>query len=140
MSDHAWKSTFGADLNGSMNLATDEAANGTCSVFGGNALSFVQDNDTVNISSDGGSLNGDITVDTGNDFNFFFADQPAADGSGDLFSGLFGGLASLFSVQDNDTVNISSDGGSLNGDITVATGNDFNFFFGSSPLFPTEVV
>jgi hypothetical protein len=116
MFDHSWKNTFGGSFS-------------------------VQDNDTVNISSsDGSSFNGEINVDTGNDFNFFFADQPTADGSGDLFSGLFSGLTSLFSVQDNDTVNISSsDGGSFNGEINVDTGNDFNFFFGSSPLFPTEV-
>ena len=84
MSDHAWKTTFGTDLNDSMNLATAGSPHGACHVSSGHALSSVQDNDTVDISS--------------------------------------------------------SDGGSINGDITVATGNDFNFFFGSSPLFPTEVV
>ena len=66
MFEHAWKSTFGTDLNGSMNH-----------VSGNHASSFVQDNDTVNISSsDGGSFNGDVTVDTGNDFNFFFGSSP----------------------------------------------------------------
>jgi PHP family Zn ribbon phosphoesterase len=139
MSDHAWKNAFGADLNGSINLATDDAASGTGSVFGSITLGFGQDNDTVNISSSGGGTFGDISVDTGNDFNFFFAEQPTADGSGGLFSGLFSGLSSLFSFQDNDTVNISSSGGGTFGDISVDTGNDFNFFFGSSSLFPTEV-
>jgi hypothetical protein len=118
-----------------------------------------QDNDTVVVGNggdggdgggggDGSVFNGNVSVDAGNDFNFYFGSEPTADESSGFFAKLSGMVSGMFSslfgdgFQDNDTVIIGNggsggsdggDGGIFNGNVTVETGNDFNFFFGSEP-------
>jgi hypothetical protein len=120
-----------------------------------------QDNDTVIVGNggnggDGGSggdgsvFNGNLSVEAGNDFNFYFGSEPTAEESSGFFAKLSGMVSGMFSslfgdgFQDNDTIIIGNggsagdgsdggDGGVFNGDVTVDTGNDFNFFFGSEP-------
>jgi hypothetical protein len=125
-----------------------------------------QDNDTVIVGNggnggtggsggDGSVFNGNVSVEAGNDFNFYFGSEPTAEESSGFFAKLSSAVSGIFSslfgngFEDNDTVIIGNggsggdgsdggDGGIFNGDITVDTGNDFNFFFGSESGAPDE--
>jgi hypothetical protein len=79
MCDHAWKNAFGADLDGSMNFAPVNAANGAGSMFGSNAVDFgdiTTGNITLGSGNTGNTTFGDVTVDASHDLNFFFGSSP----------------------------------------------------------------